>query len=199
MTPPAEAVRTLLSTFPCLCHSHFLCREWSKNWLIHVCNALESLSKGKCDRRNNFIFIPDCWQSLWAITVPELWCCLFWAQHFSCHPMPAHCSHSSSLANEIHLCSLGAAVTAPNTSWQRWFHVFFSFFFFSVAKKLRSSINIFISVRALRSFQERMNWFSCWPPRCLCRSEMGISVSVLWLKSIFKSISNVFLKAELIG
>lgn len=75
----------------------------------------------------------------------------------------------------------------------------FFLFFFSVAKKLRSSINIFISVRALRSFQERMNWFSCWPPRCLCRSEMGISVSVLWLKSIFKSISNVFLKAELIG
>lgn len=114
----------------------FLCREWSKNWLIHVCSALDRLSKGTCDRRNNFIFIPDCWQSLWAIAVPELRCCLFWAQHFSCHPVCARqvlvqCSHTALPLQMRFIC-------AP--SEQQWQHQtphgnadLIPFFFFSVA------------------------------------------------------------------
>lgn len=90
------------------------------------------------------------------------------------------CSHTALPLQMRFIC-------AP--SEQQWQHQtphgnadLITFFFFLCCKQLRSASNVFISVTASRSAQRRMNWFSWWPPWCVCRSEMGISVSVLWLK-----------------
>lgn len=98
--------------------------------------------------------------------------------------VPAHCSHTA-LPLQMRF------IRAPSEQqWQRQtphgnadLIPFFSFFFFFCCKQTREvQSTFFISVTALKEFPGENGWFSWWPPWCLCRSEMGISVSVLWLK-----------------
>lgn len=143
MPSPAQAVRTLLSCLCCLCRSHLFV-PWVIQELINSClQCTWKIIKGNVRQKKQFYFYSGLLAELVSYhcagaSVPFV---LSTTLQLSSRVRTASAgpmlSHSSSLANEIHLCSLRAAVTAPNTSWQCWFDSFFFFSLLQTAKKCK--------------------------------------------------------------
>lgn len=175
-----------LSCFPCLCPSHLFV-PWVIQELINSClQCAWKLIKGKARQKKQFYFYSRLLAEFVSYGCAGVWVLFVLSTALQLSSRVCLCRPTA--LTQLFPCKWDSSVlpwsssdsTKHLTATLIWFLV--SLLFFSVANKVRSSINVFISVSASRSFQERMNWVSWWPLWCLCRSEMGISVSFMWLK-----------------